>query len=266
MLIICNGIYKSGSTWVFLMLLELTGQAEPPANWADRNQVRNIDLLKAPGAVLAAAKNRDVVSKIHSYERDFLLWLRDHGARSVVTRRDEVDILVSHYHHFSKEKLLLPARLYAATIGFAKALEVVLYDRIATAPDTADLVIDFPRLKADPAGTLAEIVAKLGLGYNLQEVATAAERANMRGRDYGETFAGMEDRAWFFRRDDSALSDTDRRALAASVRRARRLLNIVPVTKGLTWLFMRAPSRAKFRRSGIAATETNIEAGTTRRP
>jgi hypothetical protein len=248
MLIICNGIYKSGSTWVFLMLLELTGQGEPPKHWADPNQVRNIDVLKAPAEVLAAAETHDIISKIHSYERDFLLWLHEHDARCVVTRRDQVDILASHYHHFSKEKLRLPARLYAATIGFVKALEVVLYENIATAPDTADLVIDFARLKTNPAGVLAEIVHAFRLGYDADEIVAAAERANMRGRDYSETFAGMEERSWFFRREDSALHADDRRALVASVKWAQRLVGIRPLAQGLIWLFIRDPRRAKFRR------------------
>lgn len=248
MLIMCNGIYKSGSTWVFLMLLELIGQSDPPDDWADPNQVRNIDILKAPDEVLAAAGTGTVVSKIHSYERDFLKWLCRHGARCIVTRRDEIDILASHYHHFSQEKLHLPARLYATTIGFGKALEVVLYEQIATAPDVADLVIDFPRLKGDPAGVLSEIVAVLGLGYGADEIVAAARRANMRGRDYGETFAGMEGRTWFFRRDAGALSDGDRRAFAGSVRWAHRLAGIRPLAQGLIWLFLRDPRRAKFRR------------------
>jgi len=247
MLIMCNGIYKSGSTWVFLMLLELTGQDEPPEHWADPNQVRNIDVLKAPQEVLDAAMTSHVISKIHSYDRDFLVWLRDHGARTIVTRRDEVDILASHYHHFSKEKMSLPPWLYAQTIGFAKAIEVLLYERIATAPDAADLVIDFPQLKTDPAEVLTQIVATLGLDYGQDAIATAAERANMRGRGYRETFVGMEQRDWFFRRDDSVLSEGDRRALSACVRWAHRLVAIGPLARGMTWLFMRDRRRAKFR-------------------
>lgn len=230
------------------MLLELIGQSNPPRNWADLNQSRNIDLLKAPEEVLAAAKNDDMVSKIHSYEADFLRWLRNNGAYLIVTRRNEADILASHYHHFSKEKFFLPARFYAATVGFAKALEVALYDRIATAPGNVDLIVDFRDLKTDPAGTLAEVVSAIGLDFGSIEITAAAKRANMRGRDYNQNFFGMEERSWFFRRDDSALKKGDQRAFERSVRWAHYLLRNRNLELCLIWLFMRDPRRSKFLR------------------
>lgn len=250
MLIMCNGIYKSGSTWVFLMLLELVGQGEPPIAWRDPNQARNVDVLKAPGPVLAAARHTDIVAKIHSYEGDYLAWLRGQGARIVVTQRDEVDSLASHYHHFSREKVRLPVWLYAATIGFLKALEMVLYARTAATPDTADLVIDHGELKADPAAVLQHIVTAFGLDYSPAQVAAAAKRADMRGRGYGESFAGMDRRSWFFRREKAALGEGQHAALGASVQRASRLADHRLVSHAITALFLLDPRRGKFRRAG----------------
>jgi len=91
--IVCNGIYKSGSTWVFLMLLELVGQKQAPANWRDLNQDNTIDILLPPAEVLNAAGSRDLVSKVHSYERDFLSALKTENARIFVARRDHAAIL-----------------------------------------------------------------------------------------------------------------------------------------------------------------------------
>lgn len=230
------------------MMLELIGQDIPQNNWADPNQARNIDVLKAPCEIFAASSSSNIVSKIHSYERDFLLWLRQHGAKCIVTKRDTHEILASHYHHFSKEKIWLPCRLYAATIGLVKAIEVILYERIATSDDVCDIVLDFSHVKASPVNALFEIVSALGLNYSLEEIIAAAEQANMRERDYGDTFAGMNDRAWFFRRDESSLNDTDLNVLASCVNLAHKISNVPLLSQVATWIFMRDPRRSKFRR------------------
>jgi len=257
MLVVCNGIYKSGSTWIFLMLLELVGQDEIPEFWRDPNQARNIDVLNAPEQVFNAATKCDLVSKIHSYEADYLSWLRGRGARIVVTRRDHEDILASHYHHFSSEKLRLPIWLYAMTVGLLKAIEVELYDNVSTRPNTSDLLIDFSDLKNDPEGTFRRVVRELELNYSDVEIAEAARRGNMRGRDYSARFAGMEQREWFFRRAESTHSGQKKVMLRITTRVAKRLVFLRPVAAVLTRLFMLDPRRAKFARNSTVSSNVS---------
>ncbi|MCW8828149.1 MAG: sulfotransferase domain-containing protein [Gammaproteobacteria bacterium] len=247
MLIVCNGVYKSGSTWVFTMLLELVGQNKVHSDWLDENQPLNIDILKDPDGIVSYSQDHDVIVKIHSYEKPFLEFLREKNARIVVTRRSHVDILLSHYHHFSNEKIRLPFVLYAMSVGFVKMLEVAIYEKIAAASKYADIVISYNDLHANPGECLSKIVSQLGLPYSSAEVTDAAIRADMRGKDFGEKFVGKDNREWFFRRNRTAYSKRTKKVVAkAIVFFARVIVSVTPLRSVLYYVATRDSRRGQF--------------------
>lgn len=251
MLVVCNGVYKSGSTWIFLMLLELFDQDEVPEHWRDQNQARNIDLLSEPMEILAASSSQDIALKTHSFEADFLRWVRANGGRVIVTERPLVDLLASHFHHFSSEKFRLPLFVYVLSVGFAKALEVIVYQEVATSGECKDLVVKFEELMNDPESVLLKVVRSFGMRYKPEQVSEAAKAANMRGRSYGDSFVGMDGREWFFRRQEAALSAREKFALERCVHVAQLLTSSALVRKFVRFLIMVLdPRRARFANAG----------------
>ena len=127
MLIVVNGMYKTGSTWVYTMLSDLFHQTTVKDQWRDDNFASNIDLLKDPVGVLKAASDKDIVIKTHTYEQSYIDYLVKHDAKIIVTTRSLEQIILSHYYHFSNDKLRLPFLIYAFTVGFAKCISIVKF-------------------------------------------------------------------------------------------------------------------------------------------
>ncbi|WP_405223951.1 sulfotransferase domain-containing protein [Lentisalinibacter sediminis] len=243
MLIVCNGVYKSGSTWIFTMLVDLIDQKELPEDWEAARHPRNINLFHDPQGIFDAARELHLVAKIHSYDRDWLRFLIDKGARVVVTRRSRVDTLLSHYHHFSNEKFRLPFVLYAMTIGLLKSIEIVLYESVATQPEFAHCVIAYEDMRTDPRAALMTVVEKLGIGATEERISTVAIEANMRSRAFAEKFPGREDRDWFFRRDRKATTAVQRSLAGIAVKVAEALIGVGLLRRAAYWVAMRDPRR-----------------------
>lgn len=248
MLIVCNGVYKSGSTWMFMMLCDLVGQSEVPPEWRDRNQEGNIEVLSAPAEILAAARSRHLVAKMHSYEADYLRALRAAGAFMVVTSRDRAELLLSHYHHFSNEKLRLPFPLYAVTVGLFKAIEVEIYQQIATGPDCCDLFVSYEDLRRAPAATLRNVAEPLGFTVDQARLDEIVATTDMRGKTYEERFEGMKGRDWFFRRDPGANTEARRRLGGRIVALSRFLVGFRSLRRFFEWSSRLSATRSPYYR------------------
>lgn len=105
MIIFANGAVKSGSTWLFQIVLELTGFGPPPASYANpawtSRPVYSIDPSRL-NEFLISYKNEsgNILSKNHfssKEERDCLL--SQHSVRVLNIRRDIRDVVVSAYYH-----------------------------------------------------------------------------------------------------------------------------------------------------------------------
>ncbi len=247
MIVVCNGVYKSGSTWLFLMLLELFEQKQVPNEWKDENQDRNIDLLREPKQIFTAASSTNIAAKTHSYEEAFLRDVRQAGAKVIVTKRDHLQIIASHYHHFCNEKFRIPLRLYLLTIGLIKALEIKIYEDIATSPAAADLIIDYAEIRSDPAKVLAKVNDVLELGYPDTKILQVARSADMRGKNYSSNFSQMTDRQWFYKRSQGRpLTQRQSRAISATDAIAAKMMKISAVNSIFLRLLKNDRRRARY--------------------
>jgi hypothetical protein len=100
MLVICNGAYKSGSTWLFRIVQEMTRYALPPERYARPGWSGtgvSPHLLKAFLDEVDYA-GRDYVFKAHIFYKHHLVARRPHVTVLNITR-DIRDVVVSAFHY-----------------------------------------------------------------------------------------------------------------------------------------------------------------------
>jgi hypothetical protein len=166
MLIVCNGAFKSGSTWLYNIVRELSGAGAPPPEYLNpawRNP--SIDLAKLE-ALLAALKPDDhFVVKNHfntREQRDALLARSD--VRVLNIRRDLRDMLVSAFYHTRRVDGFQGdfASYYWGT-GRTTLLSVQRYHRLWDVRSPRVYTASYERLHDDFAGQAREISHFLGV-------------------------------------------------------------------------------------------------------
>jgi hypothetical protein len=106
MLVLCNGAYKSGSTWLFNIVAQLTAFEFPPPSYRNRkwrnpsiDPARLVDFLRS-----VDFRTRNFVSKQHIGEqrpRDLVLATEDVLVLDI--DRDLRDVIVSAYYHHRRD-------------------------------------------------------------------------------------------------------------------------------------------------------------------
>ena len=201
MLIVCNGAFKSGSTWLYNIVRELTGGDAPPAEYLNPAwRHPSIDSAKL-AALLAALKPSDCfVVKNHfntREQRDALLAHPD--VRVLNITRDLRDMIVSSYYHVRRVKGYDGdfARYYWET-GRATMLSVDRYHRLWRMRSPHVYTASYERLHADFTGQVREIAAFLGVKTTDEQLAQLRGETSLDAlrQRYGEAESGDK----FFRK------------------------------------------------------------------
>jgi hypothetical protein len=200
MIVVCNGSYKTGSTWVFSQLLELFEQHEDFGGFpVDHNQGRNFRIPKNDARLdISYAARKNLVAKTHTYNKETLDFYKDSGFFLLYTKRKKEDVIESHYFHYiSKISITIPFPVYIFTVGLLKCIESNVYDRVIENGHYYNCCISFSDLQANPKSVLESIISSLDLDFTEQQVEKAASSSNLRGDKYSNFF-GQADRDWFF--------------------------------------------------------------------
>lgn len=204
MLVICNGAYKSGSTWLFNIATTLSRfdfPPEPYRNKAWRNP--SIDPVKL-GDFLRSVDitGRNYISKQHLSappERDLILGTAD--VRVLDIERDLRDVLVSaYYHHRRDGRFVGSFEDFYWTEGRLIAHQVQCYHALWRGREERVFVASYERLHADFAGEVERLAAFLGLEVApgcLQSVRAETTIDRLRAK-YGEADKPAEQQ--FFRK------------------------------------------------------------------
>jgi hypothetical protein len=108
MLIICNGAFKSGSTWLFNILRFTVKCVRIPPEFHDEKEWRGESIAEDKLPLFLKKidyRNKNYISKNHYYEtktRDLLLTYDDVYIFNI--KRDIRDVIVSAYYHFKREE------------------------------------------------------------------------------------------------------------------------------------------------------------------
>ncbi len=103
MLVISNGAFKCGSTWLFNILTSLQNFAWPETAFLTKRNTKHPAIAESKLAAYLAGdvyESRDVISKNHLDQPEHRALLLSHQAvRVFCMTRDSRDVIVSAYYH-----------------------------------------------------------------------------------------------------------------------------------------------------------------------
>ena len=226
MLIVANGAFKSGSTWLYVILVELTGFPPPPKQYLNADW-KNPSIADDQLAVLLRdlRPEQNYIVKNHFANRtqhDLLLACPD--VRVFDIERDIRDVVVSAYHHRQRRTGQTQSfRDYYEEMGRGVAQGVVRFHALWSPVPSQVYCSSYERLHNDFANELRRIADFLQMPVSdatIERIREATALDSLRER-YGEQDAEQK----FFRKgqigdwqnyfDDVLLADLEAAVAAA---------------------------------------------------
>jgi hypothetical protein len=181
MFIISNGAYKSGSTWLYLILEELLKikninfNRDVVEEWRKES---NPNFLfsdeTVPEAIARYAKKDDYyLSKVHLLEESSYETIKENSKniKILFIKRNIGDAIVSHYHHFKTETgISVSFPIYYWLIGRFKALEIESFTKKRKKYFPNALEIKFEDLKSDFYNQVEKVAEYLGFDIKKEEI------------------------------------------------------------------------------------------------
>ena len=171
MLIICNGTFKSGSTWIHAIVLEVLKAnkiklLDPPIHYTNN--------INSPTTIIESKffeflDNENYIKNNYITKPHYLLKrtiYRDYDSDTyfLFVERDVRDAVVSHYYHFKKKyKCIGNFSLYYLFIGRFKAFEILKLNRIYKESFGLDNFFKYSDMKNNFEMVLLKISAILNL-------------------------------------------------------------------------------------------------------
>jgi hypothetical protein len=137
MLIICNGVFKSGSTWLHAIILEILKINKINLTDVPSKYTNNID---SPTTIVESKLFKFLdnenyiesyyITKSHYYLMKTMMRDYDSNIHFFFVERDIRDALVSHYYHLKKKYTFISGfNMYYLFIGRFKAFEILNFNR-----------------------------------------------------------------------------------------------------------------------------------------
>jgi len=171
MLIICNGAFKSGSSWLHAILVELaivkklnlqkvpekyTNDINSPTTIIE-SQIKNFLLTEDFGL-------NNYLTKSHFFKKKTLRKKYSNNVKILFIERDMRDAIVSHYFHIiNKYRYKLNFSFYYFFIGRYKAFEISLFNYRCKKFRGEENFFHFSDLISDFEITVREIALSLGI-------------------------------------------------------------------------------------------------------
>src|SRR5699024_4618406 len=190
MFIISNGAFKSGSTWLYLILNELlrmkniTFNKDTIEEWKMKSNPSFLFSDETVSAALNeyAKKNEFYLSKVHLLEENSYQIIKgnDKHVRILFINRDIGDAIVSHYYHLKTETgISFSFTFYYWLIGRFKAFEIESFNNNQKEYFPNALNIKFENLKTDFHNQVTKIAEYLDLSVTQEEIGLIKKRTNI---------------------------------------------------------------------------------------
>jgi hypothetical protein len=171
MLIICNGAFKSGSSWLHAILVELSIvkklnlQKVPEKYTNDINSPTTIIESQIENFLLTEDFDlNNYLTKSHFFKKKTLRKKYSNSVKILFIERDMRDAIVSHYFHIiNKYKYKLNFSFYYFFIGRYKAFEISLFNYRCKKFRGEENFFHFSDLISDFEITVREIALSLGI-------------------------------------------------------------------------------------------------------
>jgi len=205
MLVLANGAFKSGSTWLreivrhLLPFDPIPKQFQHPdlPHWIDERKLRSF---------LAAGDHRthSYLSKSHLYDpglRDLLL--SDDSVRVFNIKRDTRDVLVSHYFHVRRMKTISGSFSdYYWKLGRFKAWQIWRYHDVWNVPSPRLHSTSFERLKHSFSEEVHKIGDFLGVTLSPEDIGRIHLETSLQRLQENRGEAGKPQADRFFRKGE----------------------------------------------------------------
>ena len=172
MLIICNGIFKSGSTWLHAIILEVLKINNINLTDVPIKYTNNIDspttIIESKFSEFLDNENHiksNYITKSHYYLEKTMMRDYDSNIHFFFVERDVRDAVVSHYHHLKKKYTFIRGfNMYYLFIGRLKAFEILNFNRKYIRAFGKDNFFKYSELK----NNFEEVVLKISSILNLK--------------------------------------------------------------------------------------------------
>ena len=171
MLIICNGVFKSGSTWLHAIVTELLFLRNIQVSRIDEKYTNNVKSQTSivESKFLEFLENEDFsqnnyINKSHFFSEKVINKVYPDSVVFLFSVRDIKDSIVSHYFH-TKSKYIIFSNFnfYYWTIGRLKAYEIISYNFKYKNSFSSELFFNFSDFKNDFDHTIRRIAYLLKL-------------------------------------------------------------------------------------------------------
>ena len=194
MLIVCNGVFKSGSSWLHAIILEILRKNNISVDKVPYKYTNNI---KSPTTIIESKlfeflanedyRAKNYITKSHYYLSKTMQRQYDEKIYFFFVERDVRDAIVSHYHHIKKKYSFLRGLgfdSYYLFLGKLKAFEILNFNRRYRSNFTKENFFRYIDMKNDFESVVIKISHILGLrSLTLEEIntiKTATSIENMR--------------------------------------------------------------------------------------
>jgi len=171
MLIICNGTFKSGSSWLHHIIQEILRLRNIKVSDIPISYNRDV---KSPTRILEKnlqgfILNEDInnnfyLTKAHYFQKDTLNRIYSEDIVFFFINRDIRDSIVSHYHHFINfRKMNISFTTYFRFIGIFKAYEMYLFKKRCKESFRESHFFTFESLKNDFPESIKRVAYLLGI-------------------------------------------------------------------------------------------------------
>lgn len=138
MLIICNGVFKSGSTWLHAIIIEILKLNKIKLKNVPSKYTNNIN---SPTTIIESRLSEFLdtedyiqnhyITKSHYYRKETINLNHDRYTHFFFVERDVRDAVVSHYYHIKKKYGFIKSfSIYYFLIGRLKAFEILKFNKM----------------------------------------------------------------------------------------------------------------------------------------
>ncbi len=171
MLVICNGTFKSGSSWLHAIILEIFRVKNKPIKKIPCQYNPN---LNSPTRILEKKlfdflkfedfNTNHYVTKSHYFSEKVLNKTYSDNVKFIFIQRDIKDAIVSHYYHVKQYRYPnISFEKYFRFIGKFKAYEISLFNLRSKKYFKSDLIFSYSNIKNDFDNTVINLCKILGL-------------------------------------------------------------------------------------------------------
>ena len=173
MLIICNGAFKSGSSWLHAILIELLKIKKIPLKRVpdfytnDTNSPTKIIESNLDKFIFHESfEKQNYITKAHFFKTNTLKSAYPDNVKFIFVKRSMKDAIVSHFYHIkNKFRLNITFKLYYIFLGKYKSYEIYLFNKRCKEHFGKDNFIYYHDLKNNFSSVIDKLCDILNIEY-----------------------------------------------------------------------------------------------------